>query len=483
MYVGLDARHTANGNSIVALPFIAHTPNSCRRKVPAARETKHLSPMAYTDNAMKMGREQIDALQVELLRELVARAEGSPAYRGRLGVSPGDITSPADIRRLPLTTKEELRAGMPYGFLAAPRREVVRMHYSSGTTGLATAVYHTAQDVRWWAECVARGMLAAGVSDEDIFQNMMGYGLFTGGLGFHYAGELVGCMTIPASSGNTERQIHLMRTFGSTVLHIIPSYALRVLHLCEEEGIDPRADLSVRVIFVGGEPHTEQIRRRIEQGFGARVYNCYGLSEMCGPGVAMECAAQDGLHVCEDHYLAEVLDPKTLEPVPPGEPGELVLTTLRRQAMPLIRYRTRDITRTIEGDCPCGSGHLRIARIAGRSDDMLVVRGVNVYPMQIERALLELDEVGDNYVITVDRPEDMDVMTVSVEVTQQAFRGDREAVSEMRELTALQERIAACLRRELDISVCVELHEPGALPVSEGKAVRVIDNRNQEAVN
>ena len=428
--------------------------------------------MAYTDDAMTMSREQIEALQVELLRDLVARAERAPACAGKLeGVSPQDITSPGDIRRLPLTTKEELRAGMPDGFLAVPRRDVVRMHYSSGTTGLATAVYHTAQDLRWWAECVARGMLAAGVGDEDVFQNMMGYGLFTGGLGFHYAGELVGCMTIPASSGNTERQIHLMRAFGSTVLHIIPSYALRVLHLCGEEGIDPRQDLRVRVIFVGGEPHTEQIRRRIEEGFGARVYNCYGLSEMCGPGVAMECAAQDGLHVCEDHYLAEILDPETLEPVPPGEPGELVLTTLRRQAMPLIRYRTRDITHIIEGDCPCGSRHVRIARMAGRSDDMLVVRGVNVYPMQIERALLELDEVGDNYVITLDRPEDLDVMTVGVEVVQSAFR------DEMRELTALQERLAVRLRQELDISVKIELHEPGGLPVSEGKAVRVIDNR------
>jgi len=431
--------------------------------------------MTYTDHAVNLSRDELDALQVELLRELVVRARHSPAYRDRLaGVAPEKITSPEDIRRLPLTTKEDLRAGMPYGFLAVPRREVVRMHYSSGTTGLATAVYHTAQDLRWWAECVARGMLAAGVTDEDVFQNMMGYGLFTGGLGFHYAGELIGCMTIPASSGNTERQIHLMRTFGSTVLHIIPSYALRVLHVCAEEGIDPRADLSVRIVFVGGEPHTDQVRRRIEEGFGARVYNCYGLSEMCGPGVAMECTQQDGLHLCEDHYLAEVLDPQSLEPVPLGEPGELVLTTLRRQAMPLIRYRTRDITRLLEGPCPCGSAHRRVARMTGRSDDMLVVRGVNVYPMQIERVLLEMDEVGDNYLITLERPEDLDVMTVGVELAPHAFR------DQMRELTALQQHIAERLRQELDLSVRVELHEPGSLPVSEGKAVRVLDKRNQE---
>ncbi len=429
--------------------------------------------MAYTDEGRLLTRGQIDALQVQALPDLLTRADRAPAYRGKLGGL--EINTPADIRKLPLTTKEELRAGMPEGFLAVPKADVVRMHYSSGTTGLATSVYHTADDVLRWSECVARGMLAAGLNRDDIFQNMMGYGLFTGGLGFHYAGELLGMMTIPASSGNTERQIHLMQSFGSTVLHIIPSYALRVLHICVGDGIDPREDFSVRAIFVGGEPHTEKIRRRIEDGFGARVYNCYGLSEMCGPGVAMECGQQDGLHVCEDHYLAEIIDPVTLEPVEPGEQGELVLTSLRREAMPLIRYRTRDITHQIVGDCPCGSAHMRVARMEGRTDDMLVVRGVNVYPMQVERALMEIDEVGNNYVIELDRPEDLDVMTVGVEVTQEAFH------DEMRQLSALQDRIAARLRQELDISVKVQLHEPGGLPVSEGKAVRVIDTRDQES--
>lgn len=431
--------------------------------------------MPYTDDAVSLSRDEIDALQVRLLRETIERARRSPHYaRALAGVAPEDIRSPKDVRRLPVTTKDDLRAAMPWGLLAVPRREVVRMHYSSGTTGLATAVYHTRDDLQRWAQCVARGMLAAGVTDEDIFQNMMGYGLFTGGLGFHYAGELLGCMTIPAGSGHTERQLHIMRTFGSTVLHIIPSYALRVLHQGEAEGIDPRADLSVRVIFAGGEPHSEQLRRRIEEGFGARVYNCYGLSEMCGPGVAMECAYQDGLHVCEDHYLVEVLDPESLDPVAPGEPGELVLTTLRREAMPLIRYRTRDIVHRIDDGCPCGSAHARVSRIEGRTDDMLVVRGVNVYPMQIERALLDIDEVGRNYVITLDRPTDLDRMTVAVELTQTAF------TDEIRRLNALRERICRRLHTELDLGVEVELHEPGALPVSEGKAVRVIDKRNQE---
>ncbi len=431
--------------------------------------------MQYSDDAVSLSRDEIASVQVGLLRETIARARRAPAYQDRLqGISPDDIRSPDDVRKLPFTSKEDLRAGMPCGFLAVPMRDVVRMHYSSGTTGLATAVYHTRDDLHRWAQCVARGMLAGGVTDEDVFQNMMGYGLFTGGLGFHYAGELIGCMTIPAGSGNTERQIHLMHTFGSSVLHIIPSYALRVLYVCDGEGIDPLRELSVRVIYVGGEPHSDQLCRRIEDGFGAKVHNCYGLSEMCGPGVAMECAAQQGLHVCEDHFLLEVLDPDSLEPVEPGEPGEIVLTTLRREAMPLIRYRTRDIAHVIPGDCPCGSRHVRVSRIEGRTDDMLVVKGVNVYPMQVERALLGIDEVGRNYVITLDRPADLDRMTIAVELTQQAFADD------MRRLNALRERIRRRLHSELDIGVEVELHEPGALPVTEGKAVRVIDRRDQE---
>lgn len=430
--------------------------------------------MAFTDDGVKLTREQLNELQVELLRDVLERAQAAPAYGDKLrdaGISPGDINTPEDVRLLPVTTKDDLRAGMPDGFLAVPRRQVIRMHYSSGTTGLATAVYHTAGDVRRWSECVARGMIAADVTADDVFQNMMGYGLFTGGLGFHYAAELIGCMTIPASAGNTQRQLHLMQSFGSTVLHIIPSYALRVLHLCDEQGIDPRQDFRVRVIFLGAEPHSEQLRRRIEEGFGAQAYNCYGLSEMCGPGVAMECAEQDGLHVCEDHFLVEVLDPESLEPVQPGEQGEIVLTSLRREAMPLIRYRTRDVARSLPEPCACGSRHRRLSRIIGRTDDMLVIKGVNVYPMQIERALMDVREVGRNYSIEIDRPADLDELTINVELTQEAF------ADEMRELNALRERIARRLASELDLTPRVELHEPGSLPVSDGKAVRVVDKR------
>ena len=430
--------------------------------------------MQYFDDAMHLSRDEIERLQTERLRLTVDRARVTEAYQDRLaGIDTEAIRSPEAIRQLPLTSKEQLREGMPYGFLALPMSEVVRMHYSSGTTGLATAVYHTREDLHYWAQCVARGMLAADVTREDVFQNMMGYGLFTGGLGFHYASELIGCMTIPASSGNTRRQIHLMHSFGSTAVHIIPSYALRVLHICDEEGIDAARDFSVRTIFVGGEPHSEQLRSRVEEGFGAKVFNCYGLSEMAGPGVAMECCEQNGLHVCEDHYLAEVIDPETLEPKEPGEPGELVLTALTREAMPLIRYRTRDIAHVLPGRCPCGNEHLRISQIEGRTDDMLVIRGVNVYPMQVERALLDIDEVGSNYVITLDRPADLDRMTVAVELTQEAF------TDEMRQLKALQERIERRLHTELDVGVEVELHEPGGLPAAEGKAIRVIDKREQ----
>lgn len=424
--------------------------------------------------ADRLCREEIEALQVQRLRETVARAAQSEHYRRALaeaGVSSEDIRSLDDLRRIPLTTKDDLRAAMPWGLLAVPRREAVRVHYSSGTTGIATAVYHTRGDLQRWAECVARGMLAVGVTSEDVFQNMMGYGLFTGGLGFHYAGELLGCLTIPASSGATARQVQMMQVFGTTVIHILPSYALHVAHYCHQEGLDPRRDLQVRRGFLGGEPHTEDFRRRIEEAWGARFYNCYGLSEMCGPGVAMECAQQNGLHIREDHYVAEILDPRTQEPVPPGEEGELVLTTLTREAMPLLRYRTRDITRLLPEPCACGNAHRRLARFSGRSDDMLILRGVNFYPMQVERVLMGIPEVGDNYCLVLTREEELDCLTVQVELRPQYSFDD------LRSLERIRERIAEELRAELLFRVRVELLEPHHLPVSEGKAVRVIDKR------
>ncbi len=419
-------------------------------------------------------RDEIAALQDERLPQAVARAAQAPFYAAKfaeLGLDPARIRGLDDLHRLPFTTKADLLASMPYGMLAVPRARVVRMHYSSGTTGVATAVYHTTDDLRYWAECVARGMIAAGLTNEDVFQNMMGYGLFTGGLGFHYGSELLGCMTIPASAGNTARQVQLMREFQTTGVHILPSYALRVVHYCEENGVDIERDLALRVGFIGAEPHTEKTRQRVEQMLHVKIYNCYGLSEMAGPGVALECPAQDGLHIREDHYLVEIIDPETLEPMPDGEPGEMVLTSLNRQAMPLLRYRTRDITSLKTGDCPCGRVHRRIERITGRSDDMLIVRGVNLYPLQVERVLMGIEEVGSNYLIRLQTTNEMDDMIVQVELRPGTF------FDEMRKVEALRERIVADLKSELLFTPKVEIHQPHALPVSEGKAVRVIDER------
>jgi phenylacetate-CoA ligase len=419
-------------------------------------------------------RRQIQDVQLSGLRGAIDRAKRSEYYAEALAdISPGDIRCLEDIRKLPFTTKNDLRNHMPYGFLAVPAADVVRMHYSSGTTGVATAIYHTREDLQWWAECVARGLRGVGVTENDVFQNMMGYGLFTGGLGLHYGAELVGCMTIPAGAGNTQRQVQLMREFNTTVIHILPSYAMRVAHFCEEQGIDPRRDLKVRVAFLGAEPHTERMRRRIEEMLGCKVYNCYGLSEMCGPGVALECPEQNGLHVREDHYLAEVIDPVTLEPVAPGEEGELVLTTLNRQANPLLRYRTRDVTTLNPEPCHCGREHSRISRIVGRTDDMFIVRGCNIYPIQVERVLLEVDEVGSNYLITLETVDDLDHMTVQVELRADVFFDD------VRTLERIRQQIAEELRHETLVSPRVELVQPNALPVTEGKAVRVVDKRDK----
>jgi len=419
-------------------------------------------------------RRQIDELQLSAFRGAIERAKRAPSYAQTLAdVSPGDIKSLDDVRKVPFTTKDDLRKGMPYGFLAVPKSDVVRMHYSSGTTGVATAIYHTRQDVQWWSECVARGLVGVGVTALDVFQNMMGYGLFTGGLGLHYAAELVGCMTIPASSGNTQRQVQLMQQFETTAVHILPSYAMRVVHYCQQNGIDPKTGLGIKYAFLGAEPHTERMRQRIEHELNCRVYNCYGLSEMCGPGVALECPEQAGLHVREDHYLAEIVDPQTLQPVEPGQQGELVLTTLNRQANPLLRYRTRDITALVDESCPCGREHRRITRIVGRTDDMFIVKGCNIYPIQVERVLMDVEEVGANYLIALGTSDDLDEMTISVELREDVF------FDHVRMLDAIRQRIVEEVRSETLVTPKVELLQPHSLPTTEGKAVRVVDNRKE----
>ena len=378
------------------------------------------------------------------------------------------------IRELPFTTKENLRSDYPWGFLAGDKREVVRLHSSSGTTGNPTVVYHNRHDLASWANLMARSLYCAGVRDTDVFQNISGYGLFTGGLGFQYGVERLGCLSIPAGAGNSLRQIKLMRDFGTTVIHAIPSYLGRLYDVFKEEGLDPRRDTQLRIFAIGAEPHTEEHRRRIEEMFGVRAFNSFGLSEMNGPGVAFECGEQNGLHIWEDAYVVEIIDPKTLQPVPDGEVGELVMTTLDRQAMPVIRYRTRDLTRFIPGPCPCGRTHRRIDRISGRSDDMFIVKGCNIFPMQVEGILMKLPEVGDDYRIVLDTIDDQDEMIVEVEVKREWFKGD------LAFLDRLQKHITRLLRDEVLIRPLVKLVEPGSIPKSEGKAVRVFDHRKKQ---
>lgn len=414
------------------------------------------------------------ALQGTRLRKTMDRAARTPYYRelfGRLGLSAERIKTLDDVRRIPFTTKEDLRGHFPYGFLAVTLEDVVRMHSSSGTTGNPTVVYHTRRDLEAWANLVARCMVMTGVHKADVFQNMMGYGLFTGGLGLHYGAERIGVMVIPAGAGNSRRQIMLMRNFGTTVVHIIPSYALKLATVFEAEEVDPKEDVKLRIALIGAEPHSEEIRRRIEETYALDAFNSYGLSEMNGPGVAFECPKKGGMHVWEDSYILEVIDPKTLEPVPDGEEGELVFTTLNREAMPILRYRTRDLAFVYPEPCACGRTHRRIARIKGRTDDMLIIKGVNCFPVQVERTLMAFPEVGNNYVIVLEKAGPMDEMIVRIEVREEILRGG------IRHLEALRRRIVHALQDEILITPKVELVEPGSLPTTEGKAVRVVDRR------
>jgi phenylacetate-coenzyme A ligase PaaK-like adenylate-forming protein len=431
-------------------------------------------PEYWSPEMELLEREELEALQLRRLEETLERCLKSPFYQEWFrdaGFDPRQVKSLEDIRRLPCMDKGTLRGDEPTRILTVPLDDIVRVHSSSGTTGQATVVFHTAADVETWADLVARCMYMAGVRRSDVFQNMMGYGLFTGGLGFHYAAERIGAMVIPAGSGNSRRQIQLMRDFHTTVVHIIPSYALYLLEVFEEIGLDPRADIGLRIAFVGAEPHTEGLRRRVEDAYGVDAYNSYGLSEMCGPGVAFECPLKQGMHVWEDNFLLEVLDPDTLEPVEQGREGELVFTSLNREGMPLLRYRTHDLAYVYSGDCHCGRVHRRISRIKGRTDDMFIVKGVNIFPMQVEKVLLSALGVGSNYQIVLDTVGSMDEMRVMVEVAGELWHG------EVRELNNLRRRIMEELRQEILITPLVELVEPGFIPASEGKAVRVIDKR------
>lgn len=419
-----------------------------------------------------LSRAEIKELQLKRLQDTVAQCMHSPFYKKRFAdshIAPEDIRSLDDLRKIPFTTKQDLRDNYPFGLAAVPMEKVVRLHSSSGTTGTPTVILHTQKDLDEWANAVARCLYMVGLRPGDIFQNSSGYGMFTGGLGFQYGAERLGMLTVPAAAGNTKRQIKFITDFGTTALHAIPSYAGRLYEVMEEMGIDPKRDTKLHTLIIGAEPHSEEQRKRIEQMLGVKAYNSFGMSEMCRPGVAFECKEQNGLHIWEDYYIVEIVDPQTLEPVPEGEVGELVLTTINREAMPLLRYRTRDLTRILPGTCPCGRQHIRLDRMKGRSDDMMILKGVNIFPIQVETVLLQFEELGNDYLITLTNEEANDLMTVEVEL--------KEFCDDYPRLQALTKEITRQLKDEILITPVVRLVPKGSLPQQDGKAVRVRDLR------
>jgi len=428
--------------------------------------------MFWQKDIETISRRALEELQLKRLKQTVRLAcKNIPFYQenfSALNMKPRDIISLKDIQKLPFTAREDLRANYPFGMLAVDTEQVVRLHTSSGTTGKPKAIFFSKKDISQAAELIARCLVMTGTTKGDVLQNMMTYGLFTGALVMHYGAEKVGVLVIPAGPGNTQRQIALMQDFKSTTLHITPSYALYLASVMGNEGIDPKRDLSLRRAYLGSEPYSEETRNKIEKFFGIDVYNSYGLSEMNGPGVAFECMEKNGMHLWEDNFIMEIIDPETGKNLPEGEKGELVLTTLCREAMPILRYRTRDIVMIIPGRCRCGRTHRRISRIIGRSDDMIIIRGVNIFPQQIERVLMGIKAVAQNYQIVL---EAYDRITVRVEITKDLFDGRVE------HLVNLRNEIAEKLRSEILVRPKVELLEPGTLPVTEGKATRVIDKR------
>ena len=418
--------------------------------------------------------DQLHELQLKRLKQTVRHCMNAPFYQKKFqerGITPDDIQTLEDVRKLPFTSKEDLRENYPFGLSCVPLKECVRLHSSSGTTGNPTVVLHTQKDLDEWANAVARCLWMVGSRPEDVFQNSAGYGMFTAGLGFQYGAEKIGMLTVPAAAGNTTRQIKFIKDFGTTVLHAIPSYASRIYDVMKEEGVDPQRDTQLRVLCIGAEPHSEEQRKRIEYQLGVKAYNSYGISEMMGPGVAFECPEQNGLHIWEDYFIVEIIDPVTMEPVPDGQLGELVITTINREAMPLLRYRTRDLTRFLPGECPCGRHHRRIDRLQGRSDDMIILKGVNIFPIQIEKILLKFKELSTDYFIVIETKDGNDIMTIEVEINQM-FTDD------YARLQRLEKEIKRQLKDEILITPKVRLVPKGTLATSdEKKAVRVKDLR------
>lgn len=425
-----------------------------------------------------MSRDQLEKLQAQRLREVAARvAAASPLYKKKFAgakASPDDIRSLDDIKRLPFTEKSDFRDNYPFGMFIVPQEDVVRIHASSGTTGKPTVGGYTRKDVDLWAEVMARTVSAAGVTNKDIVHNAYGYGLFTGGLGFHIGADKVGAMLIPMSGGLTRRQVMLMEDFGATVLTCTPSYSLVIAEEAADMGIDFKKRMKVRVGIFGAEPWTEKMRLEIQEKLGVEAFDIYGLTEIIGPGVAVECPQHNGMHIQEDHFLAEIIDPSTGERLPYGEEGELVFTTLTKEAMPVIRYRTRDRTILHADQCACGRTTVRMEKILGRTDDMLIVRGVNVFPQLIEKTLLSIDDIEPHYQIVIDRPKDqLDTLEVWVEASPSLFQP-----IDTRRLDELQGKVAHELAQTLGISATVKLMGPKSIARSEGKARRVVDKRD-----
>ena len=433
--------------------------------------------MIWNPNKETMSRDQMRDLQGKRLHKVVDYVyHNVPFYRNKLqemDISPDDIRTIDDIVKLPYTTKQDLRDNYPFGLQAAPRSEIIRVHASSGTTGNPTIVGYTRKDIEVWSECMARCLTAYGVTREDTFSVAYGYGLFTGGLGAHYGVEKLGAAVVPASTGNTEKHIRLLRDLGVTGIACTPSYALHLAETMEKLGISKK-ELKLRVGAFGAEPWTENMRREIEERLGLKGYNLYGLSEIMGPCVSYECSEQDGSHVCEDHFFPEIIDPETLEPLPYGQTGELVFTTLTKEGMPLLRYRTRDLCTLGEGECACGRTSVKMGRIMGRSDDMLIIRGINVFPSQVESVVLSMPECAPRYLLIVDRVDNLDTLTVQVEMRQEYFA---QGFDTFEPIFRLEKELAAKLRSVLSINAKVEVKQPGTLERSQGKSKFVIDKR------
>ena len=435
--------------------------------------------MIWNDDFETLPREALESLQLKRLQQTVERVYAAvPFYRksfDKCGIKPAEIKSLKDLQRLPFTLKQDMRDSYPYGLFAVPLEQIVRIHASSGTTGKPTVVGYSRRDIDNWTELMARSFVAAGTNRGDIIHNAYGYGLFTGGLGAHYGAERVGASVIPMSGGNTKKQLMIMQDFGSTVLTCTPSYSLYLAEVAAEEGTDIRK-LKLKVGILGAEPWSEKMRQEIEAKLNIKAIDIYGLSEILGPGVGIECIeAQNGLHIWEDHFIPEIINPETGEVLPDGEKGELVITTITKEGIPLIRYRTRDITRLIKEPCICGRTHARIERLSGRSDDMLIIRGVNVFPSQIESVLFNVEGIEPHYQLIVERDGNLDTLEVQVEVNEQTFS------DEIKILQGLSNKIKKDIKDFLGVTCKVRLVEPKTITRSEGKAKRVIDNRQKKS--